>query len=167
MSRLEHMGSREYKKRFRRRFEGRKAAWYPGLDEQGKERRLNQLFPFLSSDEYQITGDEAKQNCHGLANGCAYFEAPQFPSLHIELPPCSHISVWRRAIALWGFRPNLGLPNKIAVITDDDGYVHHSVLRCEYWWLSKMGPWKYVYHRTIRQMLGGLYGNRVHLFSSL
>ena len=125
-------------------------------------------FPHLAGDEWQIAGEAISDvNCHSLVTGTTSFDERNFPAIHPDLPALGHISAWSRAVGYFGFRPGICLPQRMALITDSDGYVWHSVLRCDLWWLSKMGPWRYVYHRTLRQILGGLYGDQAHLFSSL
>lgn len=157
----------EYLKRFKGRFRDRTGL---GFDwpEAKQHKYLLKVFPHLSSDEWEICGDANRDvNCHALANGTTMFDQKSFKFIHPDLPQLAHISVWARAIGYYGFRPGISLPNRMAVITDSDGYVWHSVLRCDLWWLSKLGPWKYVYHRTLRQIMGGLYGDTAHIFSSL
>lgn len=166
---IELATSPEGEARFRNRFEpdGKKAVIRCG---DGMKIDILKFYPNMNCDEWSvIENDEDEVICFmdALEIKVPWFDVFKFPEIHPDIPPCRHISVWRRVIAYFGFSEGLAKPVRVALIADSEGNVWHACRWTRSGWVSKMGPGPRIVHARLAQILGGIYGDRAHLFSSL
>ena len=132
---------------------------------------LVKYFPNINKGEWRTENMDGEREgiCFNEAIGAPfkYFDVWSFEAIHPDIPLSRHISSWQRALANYGFCPGRDRPNIIALVLDNEGYVFHACRRqgCE--WVSKMGMGAIIIHERLSQIVGGLYGNRVQIFSCL